>query len=82
MTRSSKLALVTLLAALLSIATVGASAPCTCYAQERCEQMAAAHDTALFRIAASLALSGNPVTNERSIFTCATAGSFRYDIDE
>jgi hypothetical protein len=51
MTRSSKLALVTLLAALLSIATVGASAPCTGYAQERCEQMAAAHDTALFRIA-------------------------------
>jgi hypothetical protein len=44
MARSSKLALVTLLAGLLSLAsvgTVGADGPCTGYAREHCEQSAA-----------------------------------------
>jgi hypothetical protein len=51
MTRNSKLALVTLLAGLLSLASVGsasAAAPCTGYAQEHCEQVAAADDAILF----------------------------------
>ncbi len=51
MTRSSTLALVTLLAGLLSLASVGmvsADAPCTGYAQEHCAQMAAADDAILF----------------------------------
>ncbi len=53
MTRSSKLALVTLLAGLLSLASVGtvsADATCTGKAQEHCEQMAAADDAATYHI--------------------------------
>jgi hypothetical protein len=53
MTRNSKLALVTLLAGLLSlvsVATVNADSPCTGYAQEHCEQMAAMNDVALFSV--------------------------------
>jgi len=45
MTRSSKLALVTLLVGLLSLASVGtasATAPCTGFAQEHCEATASA----------------------------------------
>ena len=60
MTRSSKLALVTLLAGLLSFAsvvTVSADAPCTKYAQEHCEAMAAASDVTLF----SAAIAPTPV---------------------
>lgn len=51
MTRSSTLALVTLFAGLLSlasVASVSADAPCTGYAQEHCEAMVAATDIALF----------------------------------
>lgn len=51
MTRSSKLALVTLLAGLLSlvsVASVSADTPCTGYAQEHCEAMASANDVTLF----------------------------------
>jgi hypothetical protein len=51
MTRNSKLALVTLLAGLFSLASVGtvnAGAPCTGYAQEHCEAMATANDVTLF----------------------------------
>ncbi len=55
MTRSSKFALVTLLAGLLSlasVATVNADTTCTGYAQEHCEQMAAADDAATYHIEA------------------------------
>jgi hypothetical protein len=51
MTRSSTLALVTLLAGLLSlvsVASVSAGASCTGYAQEHCEAMATANDVTLF----------------------------------
>ena len=54
MTRSSKLALVTLLAGLLSLASVGtvsADTLCGARAQEHCEQMAAADDAILFQAA-------------------------------
>jgi hypothetical protein len=70
MTRSSKLALVTLLAGLLSLAsaaTVNANvgAPCTGYAQEHCEQMAAMNDVALFSVAAPAhTLAGNGMGQE------------------
>jgi hypothetical protein len=64
MTRSSKLALVTLLAGLLSLApaaTVGASvgSPCTGYAQEHCAQMAA-DDAILYRVEAFVAMHALP----------------------
>jgi hypothetical protein len=68
MTHSSKLALVTLLVGLLSlasVATVNASAPCTGYAPEHCEQMAAMNDVALFSIAAPVhTLAGNGMGQE------------------
>jgi hypothetical protein len=53
MTRRSKLALVALLAGLLSlvpVTTVSADTDCTGYAQEHCEEMVAANDAILFRI--------------------------------
>jgi hypothetical protein len=59
MTRSSKLALVTLLAGLLSlasVATVDAGAPCTGYAQEHCAQMAAADDAIVYHVEAFAAV--------------------------
>ncbi len=55
MTRSSKLALVTLLAGLLSFTSftaVSADTTCTGRAQEHCEQMAAADDAIVYHIAA------------------------------
>jgi len=55
MTCSSKLALVTLLAGLLSlatVATVSAGPPCTGVAREHCEQMASANDVTSFSVAA------------------------------
>jgi hypothetical protein len=73
MTRtSSKLALVTLLAGLLSLASVasvgaGNSSPCTGYAQEHCEQMAAADDAIVYHIEAVSPmhiLSGNGMGQE------------------
>lgn len=60
MTRSSKVALVTLFAglfSLVSVASVSADAPCTGYAQEHCAAMAAANDVALF----SAAIAPTPV---------------------
>jgi hypothetical protein len=72
MTRtSSKLALVTLLAGLLSLASVasvdaGNSSPCTGYAQEHCEQMAA-DDAIVYHIEAASpmhVLSGNGMGQE------------------
>lgn len=65
MTRSSKLALVTLLAGLLSLASVGtvnADTTCTGFAQEHCAQMAAADDAIVYHIEAASPmhiLSGN-----------------------
>jgi hypothetical protein len=77
MTRSSKLALVTLLAGLLSlasVATVDASPPCTGYAQEHCEQMAAMNDVALFSVAAPVhTLAGNGMGREH--FEAMAAGN-------
>ncbi len=70
MTRSSKLALVTLLAGLLSlasVATASADAPCTGKAQEHCEQMAAADDAIVYHIeafAAVYTLAGNGMGQE------------------
>ncbi|MGI8856209.1 MAG: hypothetical protein ACR2JW_10690 [Thermomicrobiales bacterium] len=70
MTRNSKLAFVTLLAGLLSVAsvaTVNASAisPCTGYAPEHCEQMAAMSDVTLFSVAAPVhILAGNGMGQE------------------
>ena len=54
MTRRSTLALVTLLAGLMSLASVSAvsaDSPCTGYAQEHCTQMAAADEAILFHAA-------------------------------
>jgi hypothetical protein len=70
MTRSSKLALVTLLAGLLSfasVATVSADTSCTGYAQEHCELMAAADDAITYHIEAASpmhVLSGNGIGRE------------------
>jgi hypothetical protein len=60
MTRSSARALVTLLAGLLSFASVtvvNAGSPCTGYAQEHCEAMTAANNATLF----SAAIAPTPV---------------------
>ncbi len=70
MTRSSKLALVTLLAGLLSLASVGtvsADTTCTGFAQEHCAQMAAADDAVVYHIEATSPvhiLSGRGVGQE------------------
>jgi hypothetical protein len=72
MTRSSKLALVTLLAGLLSlasVATVDASvgSPCTGYAQEHCAQMAAADGAIVYHVEAFAAvhtLAGSGIGQE------------------
>ena len=68
MTRRSKLALVTLLTGLLSLASVGtvsASAPCTGYAQEHCEQLAAQEDA--LRFSAAVAPPPVHILSERGI---------------
>ncbi len=71
MTRSTKLALVTLLAGLLSFASIGtvsADTACTGKAQEHCEQMATADDAILFHAAVAAPpvhiLSGNGIGQE------------------
>ena len=71
MTRSSKLTLVTLLAGLLSLASVtavSADTACTGYAQEHCEELAAADAAILFQAAIAVApmhlLSGNGMGQE------------------
>ena len=81
MTRSSKLALVTLLAGLLSLASVGSVSAdnlCTVWAQEHCEQMAAADDAILFHAAIAAVpvhvLSGNGMGQEH--FEAMTAEPF------
>jgi hypothetical protein len=77
MTRSSKLALVTLLAGLLSlasVATVNAGSPCTGYAQEHCEQMDVMNNVALFSVAAPVhTLAGNGMGQEH--FEAMAAGN-------
>jgi hypothetical protein len=79
MTRSRTFALVTLLVGLLSlasVATVDASvgSPCTGYAQEHCEQMAAMSDVALFSVAAPVhVLTGNGMGQEH--FEAMSAGN-------
>ena len=71
MTRRSTLALVTLFVGLTSFAsvvTVSANSPCTGYAQEHCEAMAAANSLTLFSAAIAPApvhmLSSNGVGQE------------------
>ncbi|MHB8647304.1 MAG: hypothetical protein ACYDAR_16070 [Thermomicrobiales bacterium] len=81
MTRKSTLALVTLFAGLLSlasVATVSANAPCTGYAQEHCEQVNAAKDALLFQTVEVTApvhiLSGNGMGQEH--FEALTVGEY------
>jgi hypothetical protein len=91
MTRRSRLALVTLLAGLLSLASVGtvsADSPCTGYAQEHCEAMAATNDAARFHTAVApipvhlLSASGvgqehfeAMMTTQFSVFSVGAPGS-------
>lgn len=91
MTCSSTLALVTLLAGLLSLASVGtvsADAPCTGYAQEHCEARAAADDAIRFHTVEVAnpvhVLSGNGMGQEHfeemmaaqfSVFSVNTPGA-------